>query len=124
MLARRFIRHSVIYILIGISIGIYMAASHNHTLAPAHAHLNLLGYVSMALYALFYRAWPAAATDRLAKWHFWIANIGVVGLIGSLIPLLLGYASAEKFTAAFSFVVFGGMILFAIVVFRATAKDG
>lgn len=124
MLARRFIRHSVIYILIGISIGIYMAASHNHTLAPAHAHLNLLGYVSMALYALFYRAWPAAANDPLAKWHFWIANIGVVGLISSLIPLLLGYNAAEKFTAAFSFIVLAGMILFAIVVFRATAKDG
>jgi cbb3-type cytochrome oxidase subunit 1 len=123
MLARRFFRHSVIYILIGISIGIYMAASHNHTLAPAHAHLNLLGYVSMALYGLFYRAWPAAADDRFANWHFWIANIGVVGLIASLIPLLLGYGAAEPFTAAFSFVVLAGMILFAIVVFRATAKD-
>lgn len=124
MLARRFLRHSVIYVLVGISIGIFMAAGHNYTLTPAHAHLNLLGYVSMAIYGLFYRVYPAAAGDRLANWHFWISNIGVVGLIGALIPLLLGIAAAEKFTAAFSFVVLLGMILFAVIVFRATGRDG
>lgn len=124
MLARRFFRHSVIYILIGISIGIYMAASHSYTLAPAHAHLNLLGFVSMAIYGFFYRVYPAAANDRLANWHFWTANIGVVGLIGALIPYLLGIKAAEPFTAAFSFVVLLGMILFTIVVFRATGRDG
>ena len=64
-----------------------------------------------------------AANDRLAGWHFWIANIGVVGLIGALIPYLLGVTAAEPFTAGFSFVVLAGMILFAIIVFRATAKD-
>lgn len=123
MLARRFFRHSMIYILIGMVIGIYMAASHNHTLAPAHAHLNLLGFVSMAIYGFFYRVYPSAASDRLANWHFWVANIGVVGLIGTLIPLLLGVQAAEPFTAAFAFVVLFGMILFACVVFRATAKE-
>ena len=124
MLARRFLRHSVIYILIVIGIGIHMAASHKYTLAAAHAHLNLLGFVSMAIYGLFYRVYPSATNDRLANWHFWIANIGVVGLIGALIPYLLGVKEAEPFTAAFSFVVLAGMILFAIIVFRATAKEG
>lgn len=123
MLARRFLRHSMIYILIGISIGIYMAATHNYTLKPVHAHLNLLGFVSMAISGFFYRVYPSAANDRLANWHFWIANIGVVGLIAALIPYLLGIKAAEPFTAAFSFVVLLGMILFTIVVFRATSRD-
>jgi cbb3-type cytochrome oxidase subunit 1 len=123
MLARRFLRHSVIYVLIGVCIGIFMAASHSYTLAPAHGHLNLLGFMSMAVYGLFYRVYPAAANDRLANWHFWVANIGVVGLIGALIPYLLGIKAAEPVTAAFSFVVLIGMILFAVIVFRATARD-
>lgn len=123
MFARLFLRHSVIYILIGISIGIYMAASHNHTLSPVHAHLNLLGFVAMAIYGFFYRLYPSAENSPLVKWHFWIANLGMVALLVSLTALLLGVAQAEPFTAAFSFVVFGGMILFAIIVFRATARD-
>ena len=36
----------------GMAMGIVMAASHDHSLALAHAHLNLLGWVSMALYGL------------------------------------------------------------------------
>ena len=123
MFARLFLRHSVIYILIGISIGIYMAASHNHTLSPVHAHLNLLGFVAMAIYGFFHRLYPAAGNDPLARWHFWIANLGMVALLVALAALLLGVQEAEMFTAAFSFVVFGGMILFAIIVFRATARD-
>jgi hypothetical protein len=123
MLARLFLRHSVIYILIGIGLGIYMASSHDYVLRPVHTHLNLLGFVAMAICGFFYRLYPAAADDPLAIWHFWIANIAVVGLMIALAALLLGVAQAEIVTAVFSFVVFGGMILFAIIVFRATAQD-
>ncbi len=39
----RFLRLAVLGILVGVSMGIFMAASHNYTLRPVHAHLNLLG---------------------------------------------------------------------------------
>ena len=45
---------------------------------PTHAHLNLVGWVSMALYALVYRQWPAAGQNRLALIHFWVANAGAI----------------------------------------------
>ena len=120
MIAGRFFRHSVLYALLGMALGIYMAASHDHVQAPAHAHLNLLGFVAMGLYGLFYKAWPAAESDRLAAAHFWISNIGVVGLIGSLVLLLADVPAAEPLAAASSFVVLGGMVLFTVIVFRAT----
>src|SRR5437588_12990110 len=37
-----------VYVLIGMSLGIYMGASEDHSLYPAHAHLNLIGWVTMA----------------------------------------------------------------------------
>jgi hypothetical protein len=38
--------------LAGIAMGIGMAASHDHSLMPAHAHLNLLGWVSLFLFGI------------------------------------------------------------------------
>ena len=36
----------------GMGLGIVMGISQDFTLAPAHAHLNLLGWVTMAIYGL------------------------------------------------------------------------
>jgi len=38
-----FFATGVICVLIGMGWGMYMGANENFTLAPAHAHLNLLG---------------------------------------------------------------------------------
>ena len=48
----RFLLVAVVAAMFGMGGGIFMAITHDFTLAPAHAHLNLLGWVSMALYGL------------------------------------------------------------------------
>ena len=55
-LSNAFLRLAVLFALIGVGIGYYMGATHNFVAAPVHAHVNLLGWVSMFLYGLFYRA--------------------------------------------------------------------
>ena len=55
-----FLRLAVLYLIAGVSLGLFMAASHDHSMFPVHAHLNLLGWVSLSLFGLFYRACPAA----------------------------------------------------------------
>jgi len=42
-LANWFLRLAVLYFIAGVSLGLYMAASQDHTMHPVHAHLNLLG---------------------------------------------------------------------------------
>ena len=69
-MGNRFLRVAVIYVLLGVTLGIGMAGSHNYAFAPVHAHLNLLGWASMALFGLWYRSAPAAGETRLAKVHF------------------------------------------------------
>lgn len=39
----------------GMTMGIVMGISQDFTLAPSHAHLNLLGWVTMAIYGLYHR---------------------------------------------------------------------
>jgi hypothetical protein len=69
-----FIGVATLFALAGMAYGINMAVTTDFTLAPAHAHNNLLGWVSMAIFGLYYRAVPGAIT-RLAVVHFWVALV-------------------------------------------------
>ena len=58
---------SVVVLLIGMLAGIAMGITQNFVLAPAHAHLNLVGGVLLFLFGLYYRLVPAAGITALAK---------------------------------------------------------
>ncbi|MDX1484096.1 MAG: cytochrome-c oxidase [Alphaproteobacteria bacterium] len=122
MLASRFLRLSVIYALIGIALGIVIAATRDLSQMPTHAHINLLGFVAMAIYGFFYRLYPAAEAGWMAPAHFWIANLGFVALMACVAAAHGGYELAEEGAKVFSLVVIAGMALFAVIVFRATAR--
>jgi len=122
MLASRFLRLSVIYALAGVALGIFMAASHDVAQMPTHAHINLLGFVATAIYGFFYRAYPDAERGWMATAHFWIANLGFVVLMGFVAAFHGGYAAAEMGAAAMSVVVLLGLALFAVIVFKGTAR--
>ena len=111
-------RIAVLFVISGMVMGVYMAASHNHALAPAHAHINLIGWVSLFLIGLFYERRPQLDNSAGARWQVIIYTIGAVVLNASLAALLLGNAGAEPGAAAGSFVVLGAMIWFGWLVFR------
>jgi cbb3-type cytochrome oxidase subunit 1 len=65
-------------LLVGVCLGIWMGLSHDFAFAPVHAHLNLLGWASLALFGLTYRAWPELTASRLAAFHFAVSALGAV----------------------------------------------
>jgi hypothetical protein len=117
-----FIRTAVLYLMAGVALGLFMAASHDHSMFPAHAHLNLLGWVSMAIFACFYRLWPAAAATKLAKVHFWLYVPAHFVQMVSLFILLRGVEAIEPLLAIASFAVAGGIAVFAVNLWRHTAS--
>jgi hypothetical protein len=122
--SNRFFYSAIVFALIGICGGIYMAASHDHLAAPAHAHTLLLGWVSMAVFGFFYRLVPQAART-LANWHWWLMNIGVpVMAIGILLVRYENAAIGEPLAAGSSFVILAAMILFAINVVHGLNSEG
>lgn len=125
-LSNSFLRLAILFGLIGVAIGYGMGASEDHTLAPAHAHINLLGWVSMFLYGLFYRAFPAASSGLLPRLHFWTAVLGLVIMVPALAIKLLVIPGLETVSVvgliAGPTLVVIGMILFAVVIFRATGE--
>ncbi len=108
-----------VYALLGMSLGIRMAMSSDYALAPAHAHLNLLGWVSIAVYGAFYTLVPHAAESTIARIQVLLAEIGVVVLVpGIALAILKG---SEPVAAIGSIIVLLSMLLFLIVVVRATS---
>lgn len=116
--ARRFMRLSVLFGLIGIGIGIYMGSSEDHALRPAHVHVNLLGWVSCALYALVYRAVPRMANDTLAGWQLAFAAGGLIAMV-LVFPLhLYGYEWVSPIVPVAFLMSAAGMVLFTVLVFK------
>ena len=119
--ANRYFRISVLYALVGMVWGIYMAVSEDQSMYPAHAHLLLLGWVSMAIYGVIYRLCPRAAEGSLARSHFWIANAGLVVMIPGVALVHSGNDFGEPLAAVGSLITLLAMVLFAVTVWRGTA---
>ena len=79
-LPKLFFVTGAIFALIGMVWGIQMSASHDHTLSPAHGHLNLIGFVAMTLFGTYYALVPAAAATGLARAHYALTVLAVVVL--------------------------------------------
>jgi hypothetical protein len=66
-------RAATIFAVAGISMGIAMAVMRDHAIMPAHAHLNLLGWVSLFLFGIYYRLTLASTA---ADWRSFRSRCG------------------------------------------------
>ncbi|WP_181708579.1 hypothetical protein [Chthonobacter rhizosphaerae] len=116
--ASLFFKSGVLFLLVGLGAGIGMAASHDHTIAPAHAHLNLLGFVLSVAYGTYFALSPAKANGLLPRAIWGLHTLAVVVMFPTLSLMLLGNAALEPVVAVSSIVAFVAALLFAFVVFR------
>jgi cbb3-type cytochrome oxidase subunit 1 len=103
--------------------GLTMGIIHDFRFTSVHAHVNLLGWVSMALFGLIYHFYPNAANSKLAKTQFWLHNIGVPVMLGGIALQVLGVSAALAPTIIGSLAVVIGVILFMVNVFKYVGKD-
>lgn len=114
-------RIAVLCVIAGMAMGIGMAATQNHAIMPAHAHLNLLGWVSLFLFGIYYERRPALDQSRLAVFQVWTWTLGTVVLTVAVSAIHLGYHAADPVAALASLVLLCAMGLFAYMVFRPAA---
>jgi hypothetical protein len=60
----------MLLVLSGMLWGLQMAITDDHSAFPAHAHLNLLGFVALFLFGIFYRLNPVVEANRLRLRRF------------------------------------------------------
>lgn len=113
-LAAKFLKIAAVYLSLGVILGMVMGIIHDFTLTSVHAHINLLGWVSMALFGLIYHFYPQAANTKLAKVHFWLHNIFVPIMQGSIALQLTVSEDFLPVTIVSSLLVVIGVLLFTI----------
>ena len=109
-----FIVAAVLWLLVGESFGILMSQDQQRfVLAPAHAHLNLTGWVTLCLYGLVHNAFPVLAKTRLAIYQCAIAILGPIVMAPGILMVLQG--GPETGAMIGSLLVITGTLLFAIM---------
>ena len=118
MIQKRLLQMAVLYFIAGISVGLYMGITTTFTLTPVHAHLNLLGWVSMAVIALIYKAYPEAMVTTLAKAHFWLHSIFLPVSMVLLALMLLGNQALGPAVGITSILMGLGIVAFCVTLLR------
>ncbi|WP_059173076.1 hypothetical protein [Bacillus sp. FJAT-27445] len=113
-----FLKLAALYFLVGVGMGLTMEIIGDHSLMGAHAHINLVGWASMALFGVIYVLFPKAGDSLLAKLHFWLYNISLPLFMLGLSFLLLGNESLLILLQIFPNILVLSVLLFVINVFQ------
>jgi hypothetical protein len=122
-LDRKFMLCALAYIVFGMCVGIYMAASKNHGEFVAHAHILLVGFVVSFIYGLIHKLWIAAENRPIATLQFYMHQLSTLVLS---IGLLFFYGGLyqeglDPILAASSFGLLGSALLMIYLVIRFPA---
>jgi len=111
--------------LCGMGLGIFMGISHDFSLTPVHAHVNLLGWVTMTLYGLYYRG-TTAPIGRLAWTQVGAATLGFPAMTGGLALVLTGALPreiGEPLVIVGSLLTVGAMACFLVILVRGALRE-
>lgn len=87
---KRFIQAGLIYILMGVLLGVAMSIDPtlNARMRFVHIHVNLLGFMTMMIAGVAYHVLPRFSARTIPwpngmKYHFYLQNIGLVGMVST-----------------------------------------
>lgn len=103
--------------------GVHMGASQDHSMMPAHAHLNLLGWVTLSIMGIFYVLAGNRVSSKLAWLNFALSASGVVIIIPMLAQLLAGNTALGPMMIFPEALVVGGMLTFIVSVVSVWRKS-
>jgi cbb3-type cytochrome oxidase subunit 1 len=112
-MAARFVKIAVVYFLIGTVLGLVMGSADQFQYTSAHAHINLLGWASLAIIGVIYKVFPEIADNKLARVHFWLHNIGLPLLVVSMV-----FFANDEESIGIPFAAVGGiLVIVSVIVF-------
>jgi hypothetical protein len=114
-----FFAAAVLYALSGMGLGMFMGATQDFTMRPLHAHINLLGWATLALMGAFYGVAGDRAPRRLGWIVFTVANLGNLMLLSMLSLIVQGKPPILPILMGGEVLVVAGMALFGATVLLA-----
>lgn len=116
----KWIKLAVLYLIFGIGVGLFMSMTLQLNWGSAHAHVNLVGFATTAIFGVIYSVYPQAAKNSLGKAHFWLHHIGVpIFLLSAFLVQVPGMLDTAHIFTYFGGGAFGlGIILFIFNAFK------
>jgi hypothetical protein len=122
---RKFILTSLGYAILGLALGIFMAASRNHGQLVTHAHIMLIGFVVSFAYGICHKLWLNNTRSKLALSQFYIHQLGTIGIVIGLFLYYGNYVTLDAIDPVLSvssIAVLIGMILMKVLFIKSTTK--
>lgn len=112
----RLIRIGALFGLLGAYLGSHMAGAGSYALRPIHAHILLVGWLSLFVYGLFYKIYKVKF-PKLVAFHGWTAILGTIGLtLGMYLQFIQPFNINETF-ALVAYIIGGSTLLLSFAVF-------
>ncbi|MFS0726824.1 hypothetical protein [Paenibacillus sp. 1P07SE] len=112
----RLIRFSAIFGVLGTFIGSDMAGRSDYAMTPIHAHMLLVGWLSVFAWGIFYKVYRIRRKSLVAL-HGIMAMTGSFGLTSGMWLYFLNPFSWNETFVMIYFIVGGSLLLLAFVLF-------
>jgi cbb3-type cytochrome oxidase subunit 1 len=125
---KAFVQSSLAWLGLGVTLGVAMAVHPAWAVyRPAHLHMNLLGFVAMMIQGVAYHVIPRFAgrrlySNRIAGVHWWLANIGLAGMVAGFVWRTRGWDIGTVILAAGGTLAALGSYLFIYNIWRSLAS--
>jgi len=84
---KKYLIWALSYVAVGICLGIFMAATHNHGQLPTHAHINLIGFLLSFGYGIIHKLWLGQPNPTIARIQYIVQQAATVTIIVGLFLL-------------------------------------
>lgn len=111
-MGQTWLKLAVLYLVIGISVGLFMSYTLQLNWAAGHAHVNVVGWLTTLGIGAVLSIYPHLAKNGLGKATFWLYHIGVPMFLFSTFYVQINPGVAHIFTF-----IGGPMFLLAIILF-------
>ncbi|PID25281.1 hypothetical protein [Sporosarcina sp. P7] len=112
----RLIRIAAIFGLIGTVLGSHMAGAGSYAFRPIHAHILLVGWLSVFSWGVFYKIYRVRAR-KLLTLQGWTGIIGAIGLTAGMWLQFMQPFNVNEVFALILYIVGGTVLLVSFALF-------
>lgn len=123
---KKYLVCSLCFAAVGLVLGIFMAATNNHSELVTHAHILLIGFVLSFIYGIIHKLWLAGPSRGLASFQFGLHLLSAITISVGLYLLYGNFVDAsilEPILGVASSGVLVGMLLMIYMVINSGNKQ-
>ena len=121
---RRYLLCALVYAVLGLSLGIYMAASQNHAELVTHAHILMVGFVVSFVYGTIHRLWLVAPGAGIANLQFFLHQVSAITMATGLFLLFGNMAPMQTLEPILAISANGVLLALLLMIYMVVRFKG